>query len=713
MKKILAILGGLLVALSLTTPANAASMSIVSDTDIDIVGVYNKAGGPANFVSTSGKAVIAAEPINYPTIYSVDAMNSVWDNGTSLYFQNTNPGAKWIWDTTKVEDASALAAPLTDSEASSNGRVVVFEKTFSINGTPQSATMNIAADNCYEVWVNGNHIARSDTAPNAGWELTSLYENDCHSSGWQTVGHYSISASYLLQGTNTIKVLAGNEYFSPDNASFESNNSPVPPYVENPYRQQNPGAMIFKMDVDYDSVLPLEVTKTAVTSYTRTWDWTIDKTADKSALTLAIGEPYTAKYNVNVNATSKDSDWAVAGNITIHNPNEVAVDVTTVTDSVGGVTATVNCPQTLPYSLPAEADLVCTYSADLTNGTQLVNTATVNEGPTGTADVIFSEPTTVTDECIHVTDTYAGPLGTVCTGVDTLPKAFTYNRMIGPFGKWGTYNIDNTASFVTNDTEKRVDDSWKVVVFVPYLGCTLTQGYWKNHSQVGKAPYDDAWALLGPEEETKVFFLSGKTWLEVFRTPPSGGNAYYQLAHQFMAAKLNILNGASVPPSVQTAINTAVTLFNTYTPAQIGALKANSAIRQQFISLAGTLGSYNEGTIGPGHCDEQNDVLPTITGQWNLSVNNGAFLHDMVIAVQDVNGVLTGFGGYQTGQGPVYPYPYNWTLAGQITGNDISITVLYQNGYTATLTGTVDPTWKIMSGGAGTGGVTDWSATKL
>jgi hypothetical protein len=32
--------------------------------------------------------------------------------------------------------------------------------------------------------------------------------------------------------------------------------------------------------------------------------------------------------------------------------------------------------------------------------------------------------------------------------------------------------------------------------------------------------------------------------------------------------------------------------------------KAGKDLRDQFIALAGTLGSYNEGDIGPGHCDE-------------------------------------------------------------------------------------------------------------
>lgn len=125
-------------------------------------------------------------------------------------------------------------------------------------------------------------------------------------------------------------------------------------------------------------------------------------------------------------------------------------------------------------------------------------------------------------------------------------------------------------------------------------GCTLTQGYWKTHSSHGPAPEDDGWdAVGGPDVQ---FFSSGKTWFELFWTPPKGGNKYIQLAHQYMAAKLNILNGASTTPAVDAAITAAETYFNSgATPQNPGTVPAG---------LASTLADYNEGTIGPGHCDD-------------------------------------------------------------------------------------------------------------
>jgi hypothetical protein len=135
----------------------------------------------------------------------------------------------------------------------------------------------------------------------------------------------------------------------------------------------------------------------------------------------------------------------------------------------------------------------------------------------------------------------------------------------------------------------------------PPAGCTLTQGYWKTHSEHGPAPYDNTWDMLANGADTP-FFTTGQTWYEVFHTPVAG-NQYYNLAHQYMAAVLNGLAGASAPQAVLDAITAAETLLAN-DPAVIGALKGNNALRKEFVAAAGTLGSYNEGLIGPGHCED-------------------------------------------------------------------------------------------------------------
>lgn len=355
--------------------------------------------------------------------------------------------------------------------------------------------------------------------------------------------------------------------------------------------------------------IALEVTKDAVPSFNRECAWEIDKTVDVDNHELTDGDSGTSEYEVTVEGDCEDTDYAVTGTITIYNPAEYAdAIITSVTDSVDGIVATVDCTEDenftgFPYNLPAGETLTCTYSADLPDGTTLLNTATATtsgdvDGGEGTADVDFDgvEPTLVGYEEVNIDDSYEGELGTCIA--DEGPCVFTYERIFTCSEDAGEH--ENIAIIV--ETEQTA--SATVNVTCTTIGtCTLTQGYWKTHSQQGPAPYDaEGWGALGGDEEGEIFFLSGMTWLEVFNTAPKG-NAYYNLAHQYMAAYLNVANGASVPSEVQDALDDAEDLFNNYTPEDIAALKGNNALRQEFIALAGILGSYNEGQIGPGHCE--------------------------------------------------------------------------------------------------------------
>jgi hypothetical protein len=351
------------------------------------------------------------------------------------------------------------------------------------------------------------------------------------------------------------------------------------------------------------------LTKDAETSFTRDWAWTIDKVGDQTAVTLEIGETAMVNYDVTVNATSADSDWAVEGTITVQNPHPSALMTVSLVDVVDGVTAALDCGGTL--MIPAASSDTCDYSADLTDGTNRTNTVTATLNSTDfTADaaVTFSsDPTSETDECIDVSDTIAGALGTVCA--DQAPFLIEYQLTVGPYQVCGQFTFENVASFVTNDNQETGSDDHIVDVDVPCpTGCTLTLGYWQTHSSQGPAPFDDTWDQLANGADTP-FFLSGGSWLEAIQTNPQG-NAYWILAQQYVAAQLNFLTGAAAPPEVVTAFNDATALFAASTPAAIGELKGNDPLRQAFIAAADVLASYNEGDIGPGHCDEVTPIEP-------------------------------------------------------------------------------------------------------
>jgi hypothetical protein len=130
-------------------------------------------------------------------------------------------------------------------------------------------------------------------------------------------------------------------------------------------------------------------------------------------------------------------------------------------------------------------------------------------------------------------------------------------------------------------------------------GCTLTFGYWKTHSEFGPAPYDATWAQVLPGGASSTFFLSGQSYHEVLWTAPKKGSAYYKLAHQYIAAVLNQKNGASATEEVNTALEAAEAFFGTHTPASV----LLPSVKKSINELASVLASYNEGDIGPGHCN--------------------------------------------------------------------------------------------------------------
>jgi hypothetical protein len=133
--------------------------------------------------------------------------------------------------------------------------------------------------------------------------------------------------------------------------------------------------------------------------------------------------------------------------------------------------------------------------------------------------------------------------------------------------------------------------------------CVLSFGYWKNHNNTvcdtdATSPLCVTWP--GGILPTDTFFLSGQTWLEVLQTNPSGGNGYYILAHQYIAAVLDGANGACVPSGVQDTLDVAAAWLAANSP---GACGGHGSCGDQK-DWAGILDDYNNGKYpgGPAHC---------------------------------------------------------------------------------------------------------------
>ncbi|HEV8247316.1 MAG TPA: hypothetical protein VGP93_16170 [Polyangiaceae bacterium] len=130
-------------------------------------------------------------------------------------------------------------------------------------------------------------------------------------------------------------------------------------------------------------------------------------------------------------------------------------------------------------------------------------------------------------------------------------------------------------------------------------GCTFTQGYWKTHCDTGATDCHTvlAWPVtsltLGSTTYTNA-------QLESIFTTPAGGNGLIALAHQLIAAKLNIASGAD-GSAVSAAIASADALIAGLIVPPVGSGYLSPSVTS---SLVLTLTAFNEGTTGPGHCAE-------------------------------------------------------------------------------------------------------------
>jgi hypothetical protein len=117
--------------------------------------------------------------------------------------------------------------------------------------------------------------------------------------------------------------------------------------------------------------------------------------------------------------------------------------------------------------------------------------------------------------------------------------------------------------------------------------CTYTQGYWKNHP--------GAWPVGG------LFlgnvYYDASQLLAIFNSP-AAGNGLIFLAHQLIAAKLNVANGAS-NTDVQMYIDDADALIGDLLIPPVG---AGYIAPKDASPLTEILDQFNNGDLGVPHC---------------------------------------------------------------------------------------------------------------
>jgi hypothetical protein len=377
----------------------------------------------------------------------------------------------------------------------------------------------------------------------------------------------------------------------------------------------------------------LRVNRSANTGFERTWEWDIDKSHSESGpLVLTAGQTYLVPYTITATASAGDGSIEVNGSVQIINTNIVkpAVLQSLTVDISGLGAADVDCPS---LSIAPDTTLTCTFAATLpdlsprtatTHVTQINfdhafdGTATANGGTTSFIGHVpitpAGSPDVETDFCAALDDLYLGEvhdLGTACADESPIVRMFS-----GPVSVTAEsaceFEVPNVASFLTQDSGTSGSDRTLLRVVRSDCdeveGCVLTPGYWKTHSALGPAPYDETWALIG---ENTPFFLATDSdgaplsWYAVLWAKP-GGKTYFTLARAYIAATLNGLNGASASTQVLDAMAEAEALLEVWTVQQVADLRGNTAPRPRMIELAGILDMYNNGVggIGPDSCSE-------------------------------------------------------------------------------------------------------------
>jgi len=246
----------------------------------------------------------------------------------------------------------------------------------------------------------------------------------------------------------------------------------------------------------------LELTKDAAGTNTKTFAWNIQKTVDKT-LVKQIGG--TAIFNYTVTVTHDAGtvgNIAVAGTIKVFNPNvdsnnaTVPVTIDSVVDDLsdGTICSVTNSGSQVLTTFESDFGYTCSPAAlptsELDNlatvywSQQLLDNGALLDG--GSANFTFASigfKETKIDDCVAVTDSYAGTLGTVCSS-DASPKTFTYARTVN-VPQFDCVSYDNTATYTSTSTTTTGSASQTVKVCGPAKTGALTMGFWQNKNGQG------------------------------------------------------------------------------------------------------------------------------------------------------------------------------------------------------------------------------------
>ncbi len=455
----------------------------------------------------------------------------------------------------------AHAAPFSQSGASFTSVNEGVDGTgHCANGNP-AVNCNIYEDKQY-VWMNGGPIAASlANGPYFFVVVEPGSQNDVNdgASG-------NLSDDFDTYTNRTFSVDSGNVSYAGSH-NFNSNKIRLASYANT----SNPGGVyilaicsleqgypVDPNNCDFDAFkvqvaqgLSLSVSKGASGSYDKSYTWQISKDADQTSVTQAGGN-VTFNYEVKVSHDSGSvGNIHVTGSIKVSNPNvdsannTVAVSGVNVTDALSdGTVCSVTDGSGVTLSA-AQTDFV--YSCDLSTvpSGQLDNKVTatwpeqtLSNGKllaAGSAEFTYSDinfTETAIDECVSVSDSEKGNLGTVCVG-DANPTSFTYSLTWPGVGGTCT-DYDNTATFTSNDTGTTSSASQTVTVCVP-----LDLGVSKTATPAFKRTY--GWTIAKSVDKTLVKQVGGSATFnyEVSVSKDSGTDSDWTVSGDIVVSNPN------------------------------------------------------------------------------------------------------------------------------------------------------------------------------
>jgi hypothetical protein len=272
----------------------------------------------------------------------------------------------------------------------------------------------------------------------------------------------------------------------------------------------------------------LAVTKNAVGSFARDYDWSVVKDQTTSSNPIdATGSTVTVAYRVKATWSGPTDTYGVSGTIHVNNPNSYDVTGVAVSDDIlsdsadtctvqdgsytdgGGTHVVSHTSGTIPSGVTVDYSYSCTYSAAPASTTE-TNRATAtwdasnalpDTSATGDAQFTFPSPT-ITHNTTTVKDAFNGGaaqtlgvasvngtfqkdvgnnLANWANSYDSSTKTFTftYNREVTVVrNTCTTYN--NTATVSDDATSGDNSDDASVTVCGPANTGALTMGFWKT-----------------------------------------------------------------------------------------------------------------------------------------------------------------------------------------------------------------------------------------